>query len=104
MALQDALKGKEEKVDGFTPEQRFFLGFAQIWCENMHAAGRPRQQALTDPHSPGRYRVNGTLQNMPEFQKAFSCKAGQPMVSANACRRLVGQRRWMPSTYLHKLA
>ena len=45
-----------------------------------------RQQALTDPHSPGRFRVFGTVGNMPEFQKAFSCKADQPMVSANACR------------------
>jgi endothelin-converting enzyme/putative endopeptidase len=84
MALQETLKGKEDKVDGFTPEQRVFLGFAQVWCENM-APQESRQRAMTDPHSPGRYRVNGTLQNMPEFQKAFSCKAGQPMVSENAC-------------------
>jgi predicted metalloendopeptidase len=85
MALQDTLKGKESLLDGFTPEQRFFLGFAQIWCENSTPQSE-RQQALTNPHSPGRYRVDGTLQNMPEFQKAFSCKANQPMVSANACR------------------
>ena len=85
MALENALKGNEDKVDGFTPEQRFFLGFAQVWCENM-SPQEARQRAMTDPHSPGRFRVNGTLQNMPEFQKAFSCKAGQPMVSENACR------------------
>ncbi len=85
MALHDVLKGREDKVEGFTPDQRFFLGFAQIWCENSTPQAE-RQQALTNPHSPGRYRVNGTLQNMPEFQKAFSCQAGQPMVSANACR------------------
>ncbi len=85
MALQDTLKGKESVLDGFTPEQRFFLGFAQIWCENSTPQSE-RQQALTNPHSPGRYRVDGTLQNMPEFQKAFSCKAEQPMVSSNACR------------------
>jgi endothelin-converting enzyme/putative endopeptidase len=85
MALQDTLKGKAEKLDGFTPEQRLFLGFAQIWCENT-APQEVRARAVTDPHSPGRYRVNGTLQNSPEFQKAFSCKAGQPMVSQNACR------------------
>ncbi len=84
MALHDVLKGKEDAVDGFTPDQRFFLGFAQIWCENSTPQSE-RQQALTNPHSPGRYRVNGTMQNMPEFQKAFSCKAGQPMVSENAC-------------------
>jgi putative endopeptidase len=85
MALHDVLKGKEEKVEGFTPDQRFFLGFAQIWCENL-APQYSRQHALTNPHSPGRYRVNGTLQNVPEFQKAFSCKVGQPMVSSNVCR------------------
>jgi predicted metalloendopeptidase len=85
MALQDTLKGKAEKLDGFTPEQRLFLGFAQIWCENT-APQEVRARAFTDPHSPGRYRVNGTLQNSPEFQKAFSCKVGQPMVSQNACR------------------
>ena len=85
LALQDTLKDKKEVLDGFTPEQRFFLGFAQIWCENM-APQEARSRAMTDPHSPGRFRVNGALQNSPEFQKAFSCKAGQPMVSANACR------------------
>ena len=85
MALQDTLQGKAEKLDGFTPEQRLFLGFAQIWCENT-APQEVRARAMTDPHSPGRYRVNGTLENSPEFQKAFSCKAGQPMVSQNACR------------------
>jgi predicted metalloendopeptidase len=85
MALEDTLQGKGEKLDGFTPEQRLFVGFAQIWCENT-APQEVRARAMTDPHSPGRYRVNGTLQNSPEFQKAFSCKAGQPMVSQNACR------------------
>jgi putative endopeptidase len=85
MALEDALKGKGEVKDGFTPEQRFFLGFAQIWCENT-APQEARNRAMTDPHSPGRFRVDGTLQNMPEFSRAFSCKAPQPMVSANACR------------------
>ena len=85
MALKDTLKGKEDKVDGLTPEQRFFLGYGQIWCENSAPEER-RNRAMTDPHSPGRYRVNGVLQNMPEFQQAFSCKAGQPMVSENACR------------------
>jgi putative endopeptidase len=85
MALQDTLKGRESVLDGFTPEQRFFLGFAQIWCENSTPQSE-RQQALTNPHSPGRYRVDGTVQNVPEFRKAFSCKASQPMVSSNACR------------------
>ncbi|MGA7694672.1 MAG: M13 family metallopeptidase [Candidatus Sulfotelmatobacter sp.] len=77
--------GKEgQKIDGFTPEQRFFLGFARVWCEKR----RPelaRTSVLTDPHSPGKYRVDGVVQNMPEFQKAWGCKAGQPMVAENAC-------------------
>jgi putative endopeptidase len=84
-AMQDLYRNDEAKIDGLTPEQRFFLGFAQVWCENM-SSEEARNRALTDPHSPGRFRVNGTFQNFPEFQKAFSCKAGQPMVSANACR------------------
>jgi putative endopeptidase len=74
-----------EKVDGYTPEQRFFLGFGRVWCEKR----RPelaRSQVLTNSHSPGKWRVNGVVQNMPEFQQAWGCKAGQPMVSANACR------------------
>jgi putative endopeptidase len=85
MALLDTLKGNEEKVGGFTPEQRFFLGFGQVFCENT-SPSQARVRVFTDSHSPGRFRVNGTVQNMPEFQKAFACKAGQPMVSGNACR------------------
>ncbi len=85
MALEDTLKGNKDLKDGLTPEQRFFVGFAQVWCENMRPE-EARSRAMTDPHSPGRFRVDGTLQNMPEFQKAYSCKANQPMVSANACR------------------
>jgi putative endopeptidase len=86
MALQEAMrKTPLQTADGFTPEQRFFLGFAQVWCENM-SPQELRNRALTDPHSPGRFRVNGTLQNMPEFQKAFACKPPSPMVSQNACR------------------
>ncbi|HET6179204.1 MAG TPA: M13 family metallopeptidase [Candidatus Sulfotelmatobacter sp.] len=77
--------GKEgQSIDGFTPEQRFFLGFGRVWCEKQ----RPeylRVMVSTNPHSPGRYRVNGVVQNMPEFQKAFGCKTGQPMVAENAC-------------------
>ena len=72
-------------VDGFTPDQRYFVGMAQWACENA----RPeelRANAITDPHSPGFARVNGPVSNMPEFQKAFGCKAGQPMVHVPACR------------------
>jgi len=86
MALMNTLAGKSGPViGGFTPAQRFFLSFGQIWCENAREEAL-RLQVQTDPHSPARFRVNGVLQNMPEFQKAFSCKAGQPMAPANACR------------------
>jgi predicted metalloendopeptidase len=84
-ALQKALEGKPRPlIDGFTPEQRFFLGFANVWCQNQTEQAA-RQLAMTDPHSPGRYRVIGTISNMDEFKDAFSCKAGQPMVRENAC-------------------
>jgi putative endopeptidase len=72
-------------LDGLTPEQRFFVGFAQIWCENRRPEFE-RLRATTDPHSSGRYRVNGTVSNMPEFQKAFSCQPTAPMVRQNQCR------------------
>jgi putative endopeptidase len=83
--IADDKTGKEgQKIDGYTPEQRFFLGFGRVWCEKR----RPevaRMRVLTDPHSPGKYRVDGVVENMPEFQKAWGCKAGQPMVAENAC-------------------
>jgi putative endopeptidase len=83
--IADDKTGKEgRKIDGYTPEQRFFLGFGRVWCEKQ----RPeiaRTRVLTDPHSPGKYRVDGVVQNMPEFQKAWGCKAGQPMVAENSC-------------------
>jgi endothelin-converting enzyme/putative endopeptidase len=71
--------------DSFPPEQRFFIGYAQWACENERPEDL-RVLALTDPHSPGKYRVNGLMVNMPEFERAFSCKAGQPMVGAKRCR------------------
>jgi len=85
-ALQKTLAGQpREKVDGFTPEQRFFLGFAGVWCQNVTEEAA-RQRAQTDPHSPGAFRVIGSVSNMPEFAQAFGCKAGQPMVRENVCR------------------
>ena len=66
-------------IDGFTGDQRFFLGFAQGWRRKL----RPeltRLATLSDPHSPAVYRVNGVVVNMPEFAKAFGCKQGDPMV------------------------
>ncbi len=86
MALMDTLEGKsQEKIDGFTPDQRFFLSWGQVWCQNT-TEEQSRLRATTDPHSPGEYRVNGVVSNMPEFQKAFACTAGQPMVRQDACR------------------
>ena len=84
MIAEDKTGKEAQTIDGYTPEQRFFLGFGRVWCEKQ----RPeylRMQVSTNPHSPGRYRVNGVVQNMPEFQKAWGCKAGQPMVAENAC-------------------
>ena len=74
-----------QNVEGFTPEQRFFIGYAQWACENNRPENL-RVSAVTNPHSPGRYRVNGLVINMPEFEKAFSCKPGQAMVKENRCR------------------
>ncbi len=86
MAWQTQIAGMApEPRDGLTPEQRFFVGNAQWACENDRPENQ-RVKALTDPHSPGKFRVNGLVVNMPEFAKAFSCKTGQPMVSAHACR------------------
>jgi predicted metalloendopeptidase len=83
--IADDQTGKEgQKIDGYTPEQRFFLGFGRVWCEKRRPE-MARSSVLTDPHSPGQYRVDGVVQNMPEFQKAWGCKAGQPMVAENAC-------------------
>jgi putative endopeptidase len=84
MIAEDKTGKEAQKIDGYTPEQRFFLGFGRVWCEKR----RPeylRSQVTTNPHSPGKYRVDGVVQNMPEFQKAWGCKAGQPMVAENAC-------------------
>jgi len=86
IALQDTLGGTEAApIQGYTADQRLFLGFGQIWCQN-ETDQIARLRAVTDPHSPGRYRTNGVVSNMPEFQKAFNCKAGSPTVRPNACR------------------
>jgi predicted metalloendopeptidase len=72
-------------LDGFTGEQRLFIGFAQLWCENARPETE-RLKAATNPHASNRYRVNGPVSNLPEFQKAFGCPADAPMVRENACR------------------
>ncbi len=82
IAWQDMTKDMHlQPVDGLTPEQRFFIGFAQWDCANERPEDL-RMRAMTDPHSPAQNRINGVVVNMPEFQQAFQCKAGQPMVAA----------------------
>jgi putative endopeptidase len=83
-AAQTAGQSLKER-DGLTAEQRFFVGYAQWACENDRPENL-RLQAKTDPHSPGRYRVNGLVVNMPEFQHAFACPVNQPMVKQVPCR------------------
>jgi len=86
MALTEILTHAPVKpIDGYTPQQRFFLSYGQIWCQNV-TDQEARKRVLTDPHSPGEWRVNGAVQNSAAFQQVFGCKPGQPMVSANACR------------------
>ena len=86
IAWKAATRGQTlENRQGFTPDQRFFIGLAQWACENERPENL-RVSAITNPHSPGKYRINGVVINMPEFQQAFSCKAGQPMVREDRCR------------------
>ncbi|WP_114394554.1 M13 family metallopeptidase [Oleisolibacter albus] len=75
----------DKAQDGLTPTQRFFYGYANVWCSSIRPEAA-RLRALTDPHSLGRYRVNGVLSNMPEFAKAFNCKPGQAMVKETQCK------------------
>jgi endothelin-converting enzyme/putative endopeptidase len=86
IAWKKATEGQDLKpIDGFSPDQRFFIGYSQWACEN----NRPedlRMHAMTDPHSPGKYRVNGIVSDLPQFQRAFGCKPGQPMVRQKMCR------------------
>ena len=84
-ALQKILADKPLSQDALTPQQRFFLGWANLWCQNRTET-YSRELAAEDSHPPGKWRVNGVVSNMPEFRSAFACKTGQAMVSANACR------------------
>jgi putative endopeptidase len=86
-AFQKSMEGKPRPpaIDGFTPEQRFFLGYAQVWASNS----RPEYERLLvniDPHPLPRFRVNGPLSNMPQFAQAFQCKTGQAMVREDRCQ------------------
>ena len=86
-AFEKSLEGKPRPpdIDGFTPEQRFFLGFAQGW-RNLTRPQALRLRTLTDPHSPPRWRVNGSVSNLTEFARAFGCKAGDGMVRPDSVR------------------
>ncbi len=91
MALIDDLAKKRIALstteDGYTQAQQFFLGFAQVWCENTRPE-EARLHAETDPHSPGKYRTDGVVRNMPQFDQAFGCKSGSNMYVApgKGCR------------------
>ena len=89
VALLDTLaaqgKNINDQIDGYTEAQRYFIGFAQVWCQNQTEEAA-RQLALTDSHSPGRWRTNGSVQNFDEFGKAFHCTKGQPMYPVKSCR------------------
>lgn len=87
IAFENSLKGKPKNVgsDGFTPEQRFFLGWAQAWADKSSPQAE-EWQAKNDPHAIARYRVNGPMANMPQFAEAFKCKQNQPMVRTDLCK------------------
>jgi putative endopeptidase len=82
-ALQKALarNGRPGLIDGFTPEQRFFIAYAQSWRSHQRPES-VRSQIAVDPHAPSAWRANGPLMNMPQFAAAFGCKPGDPMVRA----------------------
>ena len=85
MAMLATFGGKEPvPIDGLTAEQRFFLGWANVWCQNRTKA-ISRMMVTVDPHSPPRDRVNETISNMPEFREAYHCATTAPMVNQNAC-------------------
>jgi endothelin-converting enzyme/putative endopeptidase len=85
IAWKDANPNETEMREGFTPDQRFFIGFAQWACENQRPENL-RANAITNPHSPDKYRVNGIVSNLPEFKKAFNCPDNAPMVREKACK------------------
>jgi putative endopeptidase len=86
MAWKADTKGQNlQPLDDLTPDQRFFVGYGQSWCGETRDETK-RLRATVDPHSPEKYRTNGVVSNMPEFQEAFHCKAGSPMVNVNRCR------------------
>ena len=90
-ALQQTLaaqgpQAEDAKIDGYTPDQRFFIAYGQVWCQNITEQAA-RVRAKTDPHSSGEWRVKGAVQNFDAFGKAFGCHVGQPMMpTGGGCR------------------
>jgi len=86
LAWKHATEGLNlQPIDGFTPDQRFFIGMAQWACGDERPESK-RLNQITNPHSLVEYRVNGVVSNMPEFGHAFACKVGQPMVHEHPCK------------------
>ena len=86
LAWKEGTKNQNlQPIDGLTPDQRFFVGMAQWACGDERTESK-RANAITNPHSPDEDRINGVVSNMPEFQSAFACKVGQPMVRAKSCK------------------
>jgi len=85
IAWKSADPNDTEAIDGFTPDQRFFIGFAQWACENQREENL-RANAITNPHSPGKYRINGIVSDLPQFQRAFKCGENAPMVRKKMCK------------------
>ncbi len=86
IAWKAANQGKTlQTIDGLTPDQRFFIGMAQ-WACGSERPEALRMGAITDPHSPDQYRINGVVSNMPQFREAFSCSLDQPMVREKSCK------------------
>src|SRR5688500_1519478 len=88
--MQRAMRGKPRTtIDGFTPEQRFFLAYARARLTVLRPEAT-RMMLATDPHSPGRFRVNGPLSHMPEFAQAFGCVPGDAMARPDSSRARIG--------------
>jgi endothelin-converting enzyme/putative endopeptidase len=86
LAWKRSIEGRDlQPIDDLAPDQRFFVGMAQWACGDQRPESK-RLRAITDPHSPDEFRINGVVANLPQFGRAFGCKAGQPMMRANACR------------------
>ena len=90
LALEKSMAehGRQPNIDGFTPEQRFFLGWAQVW-RTLQRDASAKALVHTDPHAPAKWRVNGPLSNMPEFAKAWGCKEGDAMVRPESSRAVI---------------